>query len=295
MKQRSVSRRNFVAGACAGAGLIALGGIGFSLGSGEDLLRPPGGQDALRLESLCIRCDRCRQACPRSAIRSCGIEDGLTSLRTPALSFKVKIAKAYRRAGGQTQEDVLANPYPALLDAQGIGYCDFCMECVKVCPTGALADFDPTSQRIGVAVVDAQRCLAFANSGGCRKCTDYCAFDAIYLDDQRRPVVDASRCNGCGICENVCPTDSYRSFSGKSLRGINVFSESSSEGIAALTAEGTRYQSGIKADGKDNAGASASAATKADNNAEAEAEAEANAQTDDAYVLEQRNEGGQDR
>jgi ferredoxin-type protein NapG len=29
-------------------------------------------------------------------------------------------------------------------------------------------------------------------------------------------------CNGCGICENICPSNSYRSFSGSRRRGISI-------------------------------------------------------------------------
>ena len=37
-----------------------------------------------------------------------------------------------------------------------------------------------------------------------------------------RPIVDSTRCNGCGICEYRCPSNTYRSFAGGTQRGINV-------------------------------------------------------------------------
>lgn len=225
MKPLSVSRRGFVAGACGVIGMAAIGGAGAAFGCDQSLLRPPGGQNAVRLASLCVRCDRCRQACPRKVIESCGIEGGLASLRTPVLSFDVKLAQSYRRPDGVDQNAVVADPYKAMLSAGGMGFCDFCMKCVEACPAGALEEFDPTSEKLGEAVVEPSMCLAFENSGGCRKCVDYCPFGAISLDDERRPVVDTSKCNGCGICENVCPTSSYRSFSAASGRGINVRAE----------------------------------------------------------------------
>lgn len=225
MRLPDISRRGFVAGACGVVGLFALGGADAALGPSDSLLRPPGGQDAARLASLCARCDKCRQSCPRQVIESCGIEAGLSSLRTPVLSFDVKIVRSYKRPDGVERDEVRADPYAAMLQASGSGFCDFCMKCVQACPTGALCDFDPENEKLGVAVVDSSICLAFENSGGCRKCVDYCPFGAIELNDERRPVVDASKCNGCGICENVCPTSSYRSFSGTHARGVNVEAE----------------------------------------------------------------------
>ena len=34
--------------------------------------------------------------------------------------------------------------------------------------------------------------------------------------------IDQEKCNGCGICEYRCPSNTYRSFSGGTRRGINV-------------------------------------------------------------------------
>ncbi len=87
---------------------------------------------------------------------------------------------------------------------------------------GALTGFDPQIQRLGVARISEQSCLAFSNAGGCTKCVDYCPFDAVSLDEDRRPVVDESACNGCGICENICPSSTYRAFTAGKQRGINV-------------------------------------------------------------------------
>jgi ferredoxin len=153
------------------------------------------------------------------------MEDGPANARTPKLSF---------RANGHTE--VYASPtvregyaptnptdgLSTLANASGSAYCNFCMLCVDSCPTGALRTFDATVEWIGQAVVAQAYCIAFEKVGGCRKCVDYCPMGAITLDETQRPVVDLAKCNGCGVCENICPTDSYRSFSGSSKRGINV-------------------------------------------------------------------------
>jgi ferredoxin-type protein NapG len=185
-------------------------------------VRPPASQSEEHFIGACIRCNRCRGACPRQIIVNCDFEDGIINLRTPRLNFHTRSAAAYRRAEGTDQAAVLASPYQAVLAAGGTGFCDFCMLCAKTCPTGALTSFDPATQWIGEAVIDPVNCIAFEKLGGCRKCADYCPFDAISIDENRYPVVDAVKCNGCGICENICPSSTYRSFKGTTRRGINI-------------------------------------------------------------------------
>ncbi|MDR0842978.1 MAG: 4Fe-4S binding protein, partial [Acidobacteriota bacterium] len=80
--------------------------------------------------------------------------------------------------------------------------------------------FDTETVRIGVAEVN-DRCVA-RNSGGCDLCGEACPYGAITFDDRKRPVVDANRCNGCGVCENVCPALVLRSYLGGKERGIVI-------------------------------------------------------------------------
>ena len=101
------------------------------------------------------------------------------------------------------------------------GICDFCGKCIEVCPTAALAPFDERTEKIGLAVVNADECLAY-RSTGCKVCYDKCPYDAITLTGDNRPVVDERRCNGCGVCEYYCPSASFGSYSGSAKRGINV-------------------------------------------------------------------------
>ena len=89
--------------------------------------------------------------------------------------------------------------------------CQHCAdpECVKVCPTEALAlPADATAENtlLGLAVIDEAQCLAFRDTG-CRYCYDACPYEAIELTGEgANPHVSvlADKCNGCGACESVC-------------------------------------------------------------------------------------------
>ena len=185
MKFSNLSRRDLLTAAAGTASLLALGGVG-RFAPGGEFLRPPGAQDEKSFLARCVRCDRCRGVCPASVI---GVGEGFTASRTPVLNFR-------------------------------LGYCDFCGKCADICPTGALLPFDEKTVCIGLAEIT-DRCLAW-NSGGCNICVEQCPYRAIVFDGQRRPVVDAAKCNGCGLCENVCPALVLRSYTGGVVRGIIV-------------------------------------------------------------------------
>lgn len=172
------------------AALCAVGGTATALAGDGQLLRPPGGQDEARFIGACLKCDKCRSICPEGCLTTCVVEDGLVNYRTPRIDYRK-------------------------------GFCTFCDECIAVCPTKALVSFNPDAERIGLAVVDAQECIAF-QKGGCRVCVEACTYGAITLDSIGNPVVDEMLCNGCGRCEFACPSASWRAYTGSKRRGINV-------------------------------------------------------------------------
>lgn len=192
-----LARRSFVFGAaCVAAGLAA-GGIGFAANKPADLLRPPLPASEGLFTALCIKCERCTSVCPEDVIEPVGIEGGLIQARSPHLSFKK-------------------------------GYCTFCDKCVEVCPMGALLAVDPAKPldgRIGCALVHEDACLAFLELGACGVCVDACPYGALGFDSQRRPVVDETKCNGCGKCESICPANVLTRFDGADYRGVEVVTE----------------------------------------------------------------------
>lgn len=195
-----ITRRGLVFGAVGVAALFAVGGVGKAFAGDGTIVRPPGAQDEERFLNLCIKCERCIQACPKEAISLAHLEDGLANSRTPVMNFN-------------------------------LGYCDFCegldgFKCVLNCPTTAInPGFDPSVDMMGVAEVDTEQCLLYRSAAAkCSKeCIQFCPYEAVWQNEKGGLTVDPKACNGCGICHFMCPSASYGSFTGsKKLRGINV-------------------------------------------------------------------------
>ncbi len=155
------------------------------------LIQPPGAQEN-GLISKCIRCGECMRACPTSAIQPALTEAGLEGLWTPVLVTR-------------------------------LGYCDYsCNACGQVCPVRAIPPLNLEEKRrqvIGLAYIDQDRCIPWADHKDCIVCEEMCPVSdkAIKLErvDVRngdgqmvtvqRPQVIRERCIGCGICEYKCP------------------------------------------------------------------------------------------
>ncbi|WP_313951896.1 ferredoxin-type protein NapF [Accumulibacter sp.] len=133
-------------------------------------LRPPWVAAESAFLLACTRCGDCRTACPTRIISD--------------------------RDGG----------YPVLDFA--LGECTFCGACVDACTTGALRRADGQAPWLLRAVIG-EHCLA-RQQVECRICGDQCVAGAIHFVPRvggiSTPLVDISRCTGCGACFAPCPT-----------------------------------------------------------------------------------------
>lgn len=157
------------------------------------LIRPPGSRQETEFLAACVKCGECMKVCPTNGIQPTFLEAGLEGMWTPVMKMK-------------------------------IGYCEYeCVLCGQVCPTGAIRELTvedrKTNIKIGQAFFDVNRCLPYASARSCIVCEEHCPTSpkAIWTEEVealnaagemvrlKKPHVDATRCIGCGICENVCP------------------------------------------------------------------------------------------
>lgn len=140
---------------------------------GQRYLRPPGAIDETAFMLSCERCGKCADACPTKAIQILGTNAG-AAVGTPYI-----------------------DPFHQ--------YCDMSLECVKVCPSGALSLItDKRKVKIGVAVLNEQTCWAH-NGTLCDVCYQRCPFpdEAIEMRENK-PYILPDACTGCGLCAYVC-------------------------------------------------------------------------------------------
>lgn len=180
--------------ASLGAAMAGVGLLGSQAVAHRDhahLIRPPGTQEN-DLLSQCIRCGECMRACPTSALQPAITEAGVEGLWTPLLVPR-------------------------------LGYCDYsCNACGQVCPVQAIPPLSLEEKReqvIGLAYIDQNRCIPWADNQDCIVCEEMCPVPdkAIKLElvevrtadgqlvSVQRPYVIRERCTGCGICEYKCP------------------------------------------------------------------------------------------
>lgn len=130
-------------------------------------IRPPGAHES-RFAELCRDCTLCATVCPETIIAA--------------------------DADGRAAIDFAR------------GECTFCGSCADACPTGALDTARIVDWPWRAAI--APSCLSL-NGVTCRSCQDACDPNAIHFRLQTagraEPVLDRSRCTGCGACASTCP------------------------------------------------------------------------------------------
>ena len=203
--ETALGRRGFLS-LIGGTVLGVTGGIGAatvtkmfgtSLNANElPPVRPPGSVPEKEFLQMCIRCGECFKACPNHVLQPMGIETGLDRLWTPEVN------------------------------ADWAGCESSCNACGQVCPTGAIRALpikEKKAARMGLAIVNTDTCLPFAEREACQLCVDECAaagYHAIefirigtQLDETGEIIPDSGylaprvledQCVGCGLCQTRC-------------------------------------------------------------------------------------------
>lgn len=146
-------------------------------------ITPPGAISMSHLQQHCTGCQLCVSVCPNNVLQ-------------PSLKI-----------------DTFMQPVVEFND----GYCrPECVKCSEVCPAGVFHEIsvaEKSSLQIGRATVKYEDCITAAKGKRCGNCADKCPTGAIKMvprnpnDDKSNymPVVNESKCIGCGACEYYCP------------------------------------------------------------------------------------------
>jgi MauM/NapG family ferredoxin protein len=179
-------RRAFLGFAAGGAAGLAYGRLKSDAARSAAVIRPPGAAGTA-FNALCARCGNCMKACPYGLILPDLGASGIDGLFTPALKF---------RSGNEDQEQFCFQD---------------CTACTRVCPTGALRPLTVEQKQqtaIGLALIDRKKCIAWEKQEYCVVCQEFCPYHAI-IEVERGgvmcPIVDETKCRGCGACESQCP------------------------------------------------------------------------------------------
>jgi len=151
------------------------------------LIRPPGSIPESDFLNTCIHCGKCMKVCPTNGLQPCILEAGVNGIWTPRLAARI---------GGCEKN---------------------CNMCGQVCPTSAIRKLpleEKTYAKMGTAVIDRSRCIAWEQDKVCLICDEACPYNAISSLNETirgttllRPFVDELICTGCGLCEARCPIE----------------------------------------------------------------------------------------
>lgn len=183
---------------------------------------PPGAGGLAAFSRKCVGCQLCVQLCPTHVLRP------------------------------STDPKRLAQPEMGFAR----GYCrPECTTCGEVCPAGAIRPVKTGQKRnvhVGQAVWHADRCLAASEGVPCDACRRHCPVQAVFfipLDEHdasapKVPVVDRTKCIGCGACEHLCPA---RPLPAMEVEGFEVHREVKPMGDDDIRTEAKRLFDANKA------------------------------------------------
>ena len=195
VSEASLSRRSFLLGAAMATTAAALAQekkkVDGGLAAIEDKqpaeratpITPPGAFSAQHFAQHCTGCQLCVAQCPNGVLRP---STSLLTMMQPVMSFER-------------------------------GFCrPECTRCSEVCPTDAINPItraDKSAIQIGHAVWIRKNCVPLTDGVECGNCARHCPTGAITMvpsvaadpSSPKVPVVNESRCIGCGACEYHCP------------------------------------------------------------------------------------------
>ncbi|MDR0449667.1 MAG: 4Fe-4S binding protein [Treponema sp.] len=148
---------------------------------GKNPILPPGALNGGGYRARCAGCQACVAACPVGIIKT-------RDSPRPALD--------YTDAGCQYN----------------------CLECGKVCPTGAIRRLDTEEKhriRVALSSLSFERCVVNVKRESCGACAEVCPTGAITMAAYSesgvpwltRPLLDEQYCIGCGACFAACPAE----------------------------------------------------------------------------------------
>ena len=203
-------RRQVLLTAAGALNAVALAGIEpVARREPERLIRPPGAA-LTDFAAVCMRCGECVRVCPTQGLQPSLTEGGWQNIFTPRLVPR-------------------------------LGYCSYnCDACIRTCPTGAIPPISKEVKQktaIGLASINADRCLPWAYDTLCSVCEEMCPLPekAITLEEITilaetgqpavifRPHVLRNLCIGCGVCEYHCPVGGEAAIQVQTLPRANTF------------------------------------------------------------------------